>query len=70
VTCDEDEAFAVRLAQHVADDVHWMMQRVGPISPTSPAELIADTRYTRILRKAAEYWLRKLEDEADDANHR
>ncbi len=70
----ESGAFEHRLAWLIAEDVHWMMQRINvpaiDLASTTPSrfELIADTRYTRMLRGAAEAKLTELEKEVTDGD--
>ena len=71
----EDEVFGAELMRLVAADVHWMMQRLETSVTYTPGSFvprpddqtfIADTRYTRMLRKAAEYRLDLMEKELHD----
>jgi hypothetical protein len=63
------DAFEAEIGRLIAQDEHWMMQRLdapdGLIMDGGPS-VIADTRYTRVLRKMAEAFIAELEKDADE----
>jgi len=58
-------AFRDALEAKIAEDVHWMMMQPQPGDEPgmviAPGTVIANTRYTRLLRKLADGYLSRLE---------
>ena len=54
------------LETKLAEDVHWMLQQSQEAGDPAvvTGQMIANTRYTRLLRLMADAWLTRLEDPA------
>jgi hypothetical protein len=65
----DDDRIIEKTTRLIAEDVLWMAQRMDlPLAHPANDPRIADTRYTRLLRRLATTFMDVIEKELDDDN--